>query len=74
MNRLRNTAARQGLRLVKSRRRDPRALDFGRLTLERVSTGETVFTGAVDLDAVEEYLTGDVRNRETTASENDSAA
>jgi len=28
-NRLRRAAARQGLRLEKSRRRDPRALDYG---------------------------------------------
>lgn len=32
-NRLRRTAERQGLRLEKSRRRDPRAVDYGRYWL-----------------------------------------
>lgn len=32
-NRLRRMAERQGLKLVKSRRRDPRALDYGRYWL-----------------------------------------
>lgn len=38
-NRLRRMAERQGLRLVKSRRRDPLAVDFGRY---RVETGDGV--------------------------------
>lgn len=33
LNRLRRVAARQGLKIVKSRRRDPRALDYGRYWL-----------------------------------------
>jgi hypothetical protein len=32
-NRIRRAAERQGLRLVKSRRRDPRAIDYGRYWL-----------------------------------------
>jgi hypothetical protein len=33
-NRLRRMAERQGLRLVKSRRRDPLAIDYGRYRIE----------------------------------------
>lgn len=38
-NRLRRMAERQGLRLVKSRRRDPLAVDFGKY---RIETGDGV--------------------------------
>ncbi len=70
-NRLRRMAARQELRLVKSRRRDPRALDFGTYGLadrdggrvqvfaaEHVGTNEL---GRVDLslDEIEAWLAGD---------------
>ncbi len=41
-NRLRRAAARQGLMLVKSRRRDPLALDFGLYVLVRDSKGNRV--------------------------------
>lgn len=49
-NRLRRMAKRQGLELVKSRRRDPRALDFGAYQLVGASE-----VGAT-LDEIEEYL------------------
>jgi hypothetical protein len=62
-NRLRRMADRQGLRLVKSRRRDPRAVDYGGYMLVDQATN-TVVAGAGalgrpawDLDQVEEYLT-----------------
>jgi hypothetical protein len=58
-NRLRRMATRQGLRLIKSRRRDPRALDFGVYWLadERdwLMTDELGDT----LDGIEDYLTSD---------------
>ena len=61
-NRIRRMTERQGFRLVKSRRRDPRAVDFGRY---RVETGDgveaTAFTSAMGwgltLDEVEKRLT-----------------
>jgi len=58
-NRLRRAAGRQGLRLIKSRRRDPRAVDYGRYWI----TGEhrMLLTSeyGVTLDEVEEYLSGE---------------
>jgi hypothetical protein len=61
-NRLRRMAERQGLRLVKSRRRDPRAIDYGMYMLVNAEingvvagtagTGRANFT----LDDVEDYL------------------
>lgn len=53
-NRLRRAAARQGLTLTKSRRRDPRALDYGKYSLINLNTmaSQTDLT----LDAVEELL------------------
>jgi hypothetical protein len=61
--RLRRMAERQGLALHKSRRRDPRAIDFGGWMIVDVSTNSIVAgelgTGhAMDLDQVEAYLTG----------------
>jgi hypothetical protein len=62
-NRLRRMAERQGLRLVKSRRRDPRAIDFGGYMIVDVETnGIVAGTGALGrpvwaLDDVERYLT-----------------
>jgi hypothetical protein len=53
-NRLRRMAARQGLQLLKSRRRDPRALDYGTYWLVDAS-GVEVATG--DVDAIEARLT-----------------
>jgi hypothetical protein len=62
-NRLRRMADRQGLRLVKSRRRDPRAIDYGGYMLVDVELNAVV-AGAEgigrphwSLDDVEEYLT-----------------
>lgn len=58
-------AERQGLRLIKSRRRDPRATDYGGYALADAATDAIVFgTGALDryvasLDDVERYLTND---------------
>ena len=60
-NRLRRAAERQGLRLVKSRRRDQRALGYGKFMLIDPETN-TVVTGAtgglptMQLDDVEHYL------------------
>ena len=64
-NRLRRMADRQGLRLVKSRSRDPRAIDFGCYALIDHQHGGVVFgvggTGRFDatLEEIEEYLTSD---------------
>jgi hypothetical protein len=61
-NRLRRMAGRQGYRLEKSRRRDPRALDYDRYYITDIST-RTVVTGLIadrhgmSLDDVEAYLT-----------------
>lgn len=63
--RLRRMADRQGLRLEKSRRRDPRAVDFGAYMLVDMQTNAVVAgTGEIgrphwSLDDVERYLTGD---------------
>lgn len=56
-NHLRRMADRQGLQLNKSRRRDPRALDFGTFTILR---GDEVVAGpGLSVDEVEAFLTGD---------------
>src|SRR5262249_38524937 len=60
--RLRRVAARQGLRLSKSARRDPHADDYGRYRLEeRNGTGAVVaggspFAYSLDLNGVEDIL------------------
>ena len=61
-NRARRAARRQALVLVKSRTRDPRALDFGRYALDHYITGRRVW-GYNDmarpgktLDEIEAYL------------------
>lgn len=56
--RLRRMAERQGMRLVKSRRRDPRALDYGKYWLVS-STPYARRVELVDLEDVERYLTTD---------------
>lgn len=58
-NRLRRAASRQGLGLQKSRRRDPRALDYGGYWLFDISTNGLVAGGewGMSLDEVEEWLT-----------------
>jgi hypothetical protein len=55
-NRLRRMASRQGLQLVKSRRRDRRALDYGTYWLVDAS-GVEVASG--DVDAIEARLLGE---------------
>jgi hypothetical protein len=60
-NRLRRAAERQGLALMKSRRRDPRALGYGRYMIvdpatNTVLAGELDSPRALDLDAVEAWL------------------
>ena len=61
-NRLRRKAARQGLSLAKSRRRDPDAIDYGGYMLVDVQTnavvmGSGAFAYQASLDDVEEWLT-----------------
>jgi hypothetical protein len=58
-NRLRRMAARQGLAIHKSRRRDPRAIDFGHWWV--VHPDERTVE-LMDIDAVERYLTSDDRD------------
>jgi hypothetical protein len=61
-NRLRRMAQRQGLMLQKTRRRDPRAIDYGSYLLIDPRTNFAVFgIGAIgyptaDLDDIEAYL------------------
>ena len=61
-NRLRRKADRHGLRLIKSRRRDPDAHDFGLYALVTQDVGGTIHPeGAIspydlDLDEVESWL------------------
>jgi hypothetical protein len=65
-NRIRRAAARQRLSLVKSRRRDPHAWDYGTYMLVDRDTGGVVFgnpatgpNGSASLEQVEEYLRRD---------------
>jgi hypothetical protein len=63
-NRLRRMAERQGLRLARSRRRDPRAIDFGGFMLTDVVKNFVVrggdpFAFSATLDDVEAYLKGE---------------
>lgn len=60
-NRLRRMAERQGLVLSRSRRRDPRALDFGTYMLLNAKTSAVVAQGSesgygLSLDDVEQQL------------------
>jgi len=66
-NKLRRIAERQGLQLVKSRRRDPLAIDFGRYWLVGEEDGAQYFVPSTDdifvrarvgytIDEVEGYL------------------
>lgn len=60
-NRLRRAAARQGCVLIKSRRRDRRALDYGAYFVADASTnalvaGDSASGGGLSLDQVETYL------------------
>lgn len=61
-NRIRRMAKRQGLYLEKSRRRDPKAVDYGGYMLideksDTVVLGSDGFPYQATLDDVEEYLT-----------------
>ena len=61
-NRLRRMADRQGLRLEKSRRRDPRAYDYGTYHLidpytNSLVAGDTNSGYGLDLDGIERALT-----------------
>ncbi len=60
-NRMRRMADRQGLHLAKSRRRDPRAVDYGTYMLVDAHTNSVVSSGlqggyGMTLDEVEEHL------------------
>jgi hypothetical protein len=61
-DRLRRTAERQGLRLAKCRRRDPRAIGFGTYMLvdqnNNIVAGDTQNGYGMDLDAIEKALKG----------------
>jgi hypothetical protein len=63
-NRLRRMAERQGFALQKSRRRDPRAYDYGTYMLTDPNTNSIVAAGDVGrgygltLDDIEEWLVG----------------
>jgi hypothetical protein len=62
-NRLRRAAERQGLALMKSRRRDPRAYDFGTYMLVDPRTNTVVAHGGqsgygMSLEDVEDQLLG----------------
>lgn len=57
-NRLRRAAARQELRLVKARRIDRRAVDYGTYTLVDAN-GVAVAGERMDIRDVERYLTGE---------------
>jgi len=61
-NRLRRMAERQGFALQKSRRRDPRAIDFGGYMLTDARTNTVVFGAdptaySADMDQIEQFLT-----------------
>lgn len=63
-NRLRRMAARQGLQLIKSRRRDPRAIDYGGYMLieahnNTIVLGATPTPYCANVDDVEKFLTED---------------
>lgn len=55
-NRLRRMAERQGLTLTRSRRRDPRALDFGLYWLTDAKGAKVTDEQGVDMDAIEAFL------------------
>jgi hypothetical protein len=62
-NRLRRAAQRQGLALTKSRRRDPRAHDYGTYMLHDTETGGVLVSTpsgyGMSLDDVEAFLTSE---------------
>lgn len=65
-NRVRRLAARQGLQLLKSRRRDPLAIDFGGYMLTDAASNAVVAGGAplpysMSLDDAEAWVTREAR-------------
>ena len=72
--RLRRAAARQGLRLAKSARRDPYANDYGKYRVENPHLGGVIVAGglpfdySLDLDEVEEVLFPDPTEGTATRS------
>jgi hypothetical protein len=58
-NRLRRMAERQGLKLRKSRRRDPHALGYGTYDLVQGSDDYVVSPEQLTLDGIEQWLTSD---------------
>jgi hypothetical protein len=67
-NRLRRMAARQGLRLVKSRRRDPLALEYERYALiseneYKIAGGSTDGRFGYTIDEVETLLSSGARRK-----------
>jgi hypothetical protein len=56
-NRLRRMAARQGLTLSRSRRRDSYAPDYGMYWLTRASGQRATPAKGISLDGIERYLT-----------------
>jgi hypothetical protein len=55
-NRIRRVAQRRGLKLLKSRRRDTHALDYGLYMLIQPDKNASVTGDFASLDAVEEWL------------------
>jgi hypothetical protein len=55
-NRLRRMAQRRGMKLVKSRRRDVRALDYGTYMLIDINTNAVVAADLANLETVEAWL------------------
>lgn len=77
-NRLRRAAARQGFGIVKSRRRDSRATDFGGYMLVNVATNYIEFGGSPNafscsLDEIEKYLRSPKKPRSRGPSRKDGA-
>jgi hypothetical protein len=57
-NRLRRMAERQGYQLTRTRRRDPRALDYGLYTLVKTDINAALYHATnVTLDEIEAFLT-----------------
>lgn len=55
-NRLRRAAIRQGLRVVKARRMDPKAWDFGLFYVMHGQTDVRAVPGGMTIDELEDYL------------------
>ena len=71
-NRLRRMARRQGLRLIKSRTRDPRALDYGGYWVRnsRHAAAYGPIPEGFTLDQVERFLTDDEFRAEIVRTHN----